>query len=391
MRRWYWSAIGVLLVLAGCGSTPDIDPPAELTEISAEYYAKTLWQQKVRIRGKKTATALRPVVDGDTLYTASDRGRVVAFNTSKGRERWKRKLAMQITGGLGAVDDMLLLGTSEGEVVALEKHRGDVIWRHPVSSEVLAAPVIADGIVVVRCVDGRLFGLSVSSGEQIWMYEQSVPSLTLRGLSAPVIAERRVYIGSADGNVIALSLANGEVIWTRAIATSKGRSELDRLVDVDGNLVVRDNVVYAAAYQGTVAALAAESGRLLWNREMSSYSGLTLDEHNVYIADDRSVVRALDRTSGETVWTQEALAMRAVTTPVRYDGFVVVGDYAGYLHWLDQRDGRFVARRRVDEQGVNVAPVSVDGVLYVPGQGGTVTALKLLPTRKPAGRAGTAR
>ena len=384
MRAMRWSAAVLLvLLLAACGSTPEIDPPAGLTDFTAERYVKKLWTQKLRIRDRKTAVPIVPVVESDVVYMASDRGRMVAFSAARGRERWKTRVQAHVTGGLGSAGELLLLGTSKAEVIAISKRNGKIVWRHRLTSEVLAPPVEAGGVIVARTVDGRLFGISAVSGERLWMYEKSVPSLTLRGLGTPVIVERRVYVGAADGSIVALSLTSGEVVWEKSIATPKGRSELDRLVDVDGDLIVSDGVIYAAAYQGNIVALAAESGRLLWQREMSSYSGLTVDERNIYLADDRSIIRALDRKSGETVWTQDALRMRSVTRPVDHGDFVVTGDYEGYLHWLAKSDGRLIARWRIDESGIHVAPVIADDVLYAAGQGGTITALKLMSPKKP--------
>ena len=172
----------VVLWLVACGSTPDIDPPAELVDFTAGYYVKTLWTQKLRIRDKKTTAMIRPVVEDDMVYMASDRSRVVALSKTKGRERWKLSLKDRITGGLGSAGELLLLGTGKGEVIAVNKRNGRIAWRHQLSSEILASPVEAAGIVVARCVDGRLFGLSTVSGERLWIHEQPVPSLTLRGL-----------------------------------------------------------------------------------------------------------------------------------------------------------------------------------------------------------------
>lgn len=384
-------AVLLALLFAGCGSTPDIDPPAELADFTSDYYARTLWVQKLRIRDRKTTAMIQPLVEDDTVYMASDRGRVAAFSRARGRELWKVSIKANVTGGVGSAGRLLLLGSAKGEVIALDRSRGKVVWRQQLTSEVLATPVVSDGIVVARTVDGKLFGLRADSGERVWMYEQSVPSLTLRGLGAPVIAARRVYFGAADGNIVALSLVNGEVVWTRGIATPKGRSELERLVDIDGDLIVRDDIVYAVAYQGSVAALAGESGRVLWSREMSSYSGLALDDRYLYLADDRSVVRALDRQNGETVWTQDALRMRSVTRPVIHGDFVVTADYAGYLHWLARDDGRLIARRRVDEQGVHVAPVVAGETVYASGRSGTLAALQLLRAKQAPSQADRAR
>src|SRR5690606_29964714 len=129
-------------------------------------------------------------------------------------------------------------GSLDGEVVALDLDSGAERWRGKVSSEVLAQPAIARGVVVVRSYDGRLFGLDATTGERRWLYDRGMPSLTLRGNSTPVIAGGTVYAGYDDGRVVALRLEDGAVAWEQVVAIGEGRTELDRMVDIDGRLGV---------------------------------------------------------------------------------------------------------------------------------------------------------
>ena len=371
----------MLLIVVGCGSTPKVEPPAELVKFNPAFYVKKLWSKSLPIRDNRLDVQLRPLITDGTVYVASDRGAIAAFSAAKGKKLWRVDIKADIAGGLGETGRLLLLGTRKAEVFAIAREDGAIVWHSKVSSEVLAPPVEAGGIVIVRTVDGKISGLSATSGEQIWVAEQSVPSLTLRGLGLPVVWQRRVIAGTADGKVVALSLANGETVWEKSIAIPEGRSELDRLVDVDGDLLVVDDTVYVAAYHGSAAALNVETGRVLWQRDISSDTGVTSDEHNLYITDDKSRVWALDRRSGETLWMQDALHLRSVTRPTVHGDYIVVGDYEGYLHWLAKGDGHFVAREEIDDKGISVPPVAVNDVLYVAGRDGTITAVKLLPVR----------
>jgi outer membrane protein assembly factor BamB len=276
------------------------------------------------------------------------------------------------------VDDLVLVGTDEGQVVALQAADGEEAWRARASSEILAVPQGAEGVVVVRTIDGRFVGLDTNTGEQLWIYTYTVPALTLRGTAAPLLAQGVAITGLDTGKLLVLSLQDGTPVWEKRIAPPQGRTELERLVDIDAEPRVVDSVLYIVTYQGNVTAIDLRNGNTLWSRDFSSYSGLDVDTQQVYITDDNDTVWALDRRNGGTLWKQTALNRRSLSTPVTVDGsYVVVGDFEGYLHWLDATDGSLVGRVRADKEGIAAAPVFRNNTLYVLSNGGTLSAFQL--------------
>ncbi|MFP5344188.1 MAG: outer membrane protein assembly factor BamB [Gammaproteobacteria bacterium] len=262
-------------------------------------------------------------------------------------------------------------------MLALDEIKGGVTWRVRVSSEVLSPPRVAQGIVVVRCVDGRLFGLNAGDGSRIWVYDSAAPALTLRSTSAPLIVGDKVIAGFANGKLAAVSLQEGKLLWETAIAEPRGRTELERLVDISGDPQEYDGVVYAASFQGRIAAVQADSGQLLWARDLSSHAGIAVDERYVYVTDAQSQVYALDRRDGRSLWKQDKLRARALSAPAALGEYIAVGDFEGYLHWMARDDGRFVARVRVDDNGIIATPVVSADTLYVNGKGGVLAAFRL--------------
>jgi len=250
------------------------------------------------------------------------------------------------------------------------------LWRSELSSEVVSAPQLSQGVIVARTNDGKLFGLNAKNGERLWVYETTVPSLSLRGVGAPLVVDETVFAGFANGKVAALSVSNGKLLWEKVIALAKGRSELERLVDVDAELRYDGGTLYAVAFQGRLVALDATSGRILWAREFSAHSGIALNERQLFITDDKEQVMALDRRTGATLWRQNKLMRRDLSAPVIHDGKVVVGDYAGYLHWLSFDDGSFVMRRLLDDAAVVQTPIVVNDTLYAVSRLGSITALR---------------
>jgi len=379
------AVLTVLLALAasGCatvrdylGGTDNAEPPAELVTFTPTLPVQIKWSRRVGSGTDKYYLKLVPAVHAGKVFAASHKGTVGAYDAASGQIKWEVDIKVPITGGPGVGAGLVLVGTSDAEVIALGEQDGAVRWRTRVSSEVLAVPQAADGVVVVRTVDGKLLGLNPADGKRIWIYDRGVPILTLRGTSSPVIAEGLVVSGYASGTLVALSLKDGRPVWDTGISVPRGRSELERMVDIDADPVVVDGMVYVVTFQGHIAAVELKSGRIGWIRELSSNAGIRADARNVYVTDDIGSVWSFTRNRGEGLWKQEKLRARSVTAPAVYGDYIVVGDFEGYLHWLARDDGHFVARVRVDDAGILVAPIVVGDTLYVTGKGGVLAALR---------------
>jgi len=321
---------------------------------------------------------LRPAVDGERVYAATRGGRVRAFDARTGESIWDTETDSPLSGGPGVGDGLVLLGTSDGEVLALGEKDGEIKWRARVSSEVLSSPAAQGGIAVARTIDGKLFGLSTDDGTRLWVYDRTTPVLTLRGTSSPALAGGAAIAGFDNGQVVAIALSNGQPLWETRVAVPRGRTELERMVDIDADPVIVGNSVYAVTYQGQVAAMELLSGKVIWRRDMSSYAGLGVGAENVYVTDESSNVWALKRSNSASMWRQAKLEARRVSPPAVFGQFVVVGDFEGYLHWLRKDDGQFVARVKVDSDGIIAAPVATPFALYVYGSGGDLTALQVV-------------
>jgi outer membrane protein assembly factor BamB len=381
----YLLSVSLLLSCTGCGwinsylaGSDNVAPPTELQPIVDSIPLQKLWDVNVGKGAEGAFVKLVPVVQAGRIYAASHNGLVLAVDANDGKVIWEIDTDLSITAGVGFVDDLVLVGTDEGQVVALQAADGEEAWRARASSEILAVPQGAEGVVVVRTIDGRFVGLDTNTGEQLWIYTYTVPALTLRGTAAPLLAQGVAITGLDTGKLLVLSLQDGTPVWEKRIAPPQGRTELERLVDIDAEPRVVDSVLYIVTYQGNVTAIDLRNGNTLWSRDFSSYSGLDVDTQQVYITDDNDTVWALDRRNGGTLWKQTALNRRSLSTPVTVDGsYVVVGDFEGYLHWLDATDGSLVGRVRADKEGIAAAPVFRNNTLYVLSNGGTLSAFQL--------------
>ncbi|MCU7935006.1 MAG: outer membrane protein assembly factor BamB [Candidatus Thiodiazotropha sp. (ex Dulcina madagascariensis)] len=379
MRQFsLWS---LLLFLTGCSvftGKDNADPPAELVGLEPELRIESVWERGLEGSGE-TLLKLAPVLSDGVLYIAEPSGEVLALDPLTGEKHWSVDTESPLSGGPGAGNGLLALGTLEAELVLLGAEDGAEKWRKRVSSEVLSIPAINDGRVVCRTTDGGVAAYATDTGEQRWLYDRSVPVLTLRGDSSPLISESQVLVGFAGGKLLGLSLDAGLVTWEAVISTPQGRTELERVVDIDADPKLVEGTVYVAAFQGEVAAVSESSGVVLWRRSIPSHAGLDASWRQLFISDDADHIWSLDATNGATLWQQKALHARSLSAPAMLGDYLVVGDFEGYLHWLAQEDGRQLARVKVGSDAIRLKPLVMDDIVYVLDEGGTLSALKAYP------------
>lgn len=378
--------VAATLLVAGCSLFGDKDEelePAKLVDIDQVVKVKRAWSAKLGGDSEFLRLALRPTGDGSRIYAASQDGKVSAFDPESGRVLWRTDLEIELTAGPGAGEGNVVVTSQDGMAILLDATDGSEKWRVSIEGESLARPLIREERVVVQTIDNRVQGLSLFDGRSLWSIQQSTPALTVRGSSSPVAIGSTVIAGFDTGRLVAADIDNGEVVWESLLSPPQGRSDLDRLSDIDGELAVVGQDLYASGYQGSLAAIAAESGQVLWSREVSSYEGVSADWNNLYTVDDEGVVIALVRRNGDESWRQNSLLRREPTVPVSYLTTVVVGDLEGYLHFFSNFDGDPVARVRAGSKAISVEPVVVGDRLFVQGDDGSVSAYVIQQPASP--------
>ena len=363
------------------GGEDNADPPAVLLEYTPEIKIEELWQETVGVGTDEQSLKLVPAIGFGKILAADRDGLVEARDLRTGDLIWEAETDVHFSAGPGLGVGTVILGSSDAEVVALNGENGEVLWKSAVSSEVLSVPVIANGIVVVRTADGAVIALNEKNGGKLWGYEHNALPLSVRGIGAPIIVEDNVIEGYDNGKLMALRLADGKYVWETSIAIPKGRSEVERLVDLDVDPIDVAGVIYIASYRGGAAAVSELDGDVLWRNEaISSYTGLSNDSRYLYLSDAGSDVLQLDLRSGASLWKQQDLHQRKLTAPAVYENYVVVGDFEGYVHWLSTSDGRQLGRIKVADSAIDAKPIVVDNTVYIYAEDGTLAALQ---TRSP--------
>ncbi len=370
-------AVLLALLLSGCGlwNRDTSESPAPLPEITATQPMKTLWERNTGGGSGRFYVQLKPFLDGEAIYVAQADGGVSAYALADGAPRWAVRLGEPLTGGVNGGGEIVVVGTANGDAVALLKDSGGELWRTRLSSEVMAFSNASRDLVVARTHDGRLHALDTQTGAVLWVISRTTPPLSLRGVNAPLLLPGRVLAGFDNGRVAMFSVARGQLLWETALAIPSGRTELERMVDVDGWMIATPQAIFAVSYQGRVAALNTNDGRLFWERPFSSYRGLDTAGRELYLTDAFGHLWALDAQNGATLWQQDALRLRRATAPVVWGNYVAVGDYQGYIHLLDREDGSLQGQIRADPRGIEARPVVHEDILYVLGKSGRLSAI----------------
>lgn len=371
------AVIMMVLTLTACAGNDDGEvKPAELAPLDATIRVNKLWSATLGKNRDGLLLGLAPAGSGSNIYAASSAGTVTAFDAVSGAVQWSAQLGKKrgLSAGPGVGSGLVVMGTSEGEIIALARDTGELRWTSQLRSAVLAAPAVATDSVAVRTVDGHLTVLSASDGDQKWSVDRRLQGLSLRGTSAPVFAANAVVSGFDNGKVAAFDIATGSVLWEQSITERRGRNELERLADVDGNIVIDGEDAYLAGFQGRAVLLSLRTGQPVWEQDMSSNHNVALDWNHVYISSADDEVVALDRRSGLPVWKSSDFSHRELSAPAVVGSSLVVGDFEGYVHWLSLIDGQPQARLRAGSAAIAAPPLAVGDIVYIQNDKGELYA-----------------
>lgn len=370
-------AASVVAALSGCSSS-EVLPPSPLPDFDAQIQINELWDYDIGDGVDGKYIGLSPSVTEEFVYVAAADGDVSKLDRLKGKPLWEVETDESISGGVAAGYGVVAFGTTDGFAVTLAEDTGEPKWRTRLTAQIFSVPAIGPELIIYQTYDGKLHALAQDTGKVEWVYDTNIPALTLRGTSSPLQRDAVVLAGFANGKMVALDTQAGYVGWERVLSQPKGRSELEKLSDIDGRFWVDGERIYVANFQGNLSALDLRTGQPFWVKDYSSYVGVAEHNERVFAVNDESVVNAFNAENGGELWEQVLLKGRRGSTPAAYDDYVVIGDYEGYLHWIHAETGAFAARVKLDSASINSIPVVRDDTLYVQSSGGEIAAYKIV-------------
>lgn len=372
--------LGIVILQSGCTTiehrSEDI-PRQPLPPLMASTFVepKTVWCATDSAGTGKMDAKLQPAVTTTAIIIADYKGRVLAYDRTSGTKLWEVNTGATFSAGPVVLNSIIYLGTREGNILAYRLEDGSCVWNSFVSGEVLAVPRPAHNMLFVNALDSSVTALNLQDGKPIWRYCLNTPNVVLRQSASPQVSDHHVVVGFSNGKLLSFHRLDGSVEWERQLGEAKGRSDVSRMADISADPVIAQGIVYAVSYRGRLAALSLETGQPIWERSVSSASGLSISSKWLYVSETDGSVRAMSRHSGDTLWKQPALGGRRLTKPVLWQDVLVVGDDEGYCHFINPYEGTPMGRMRIDNKGIDAAPLVMGEELVVLGRSGKLVVL----------------
>ena len=328
----------------------EIEAPAELIEIFKSVSLDSEWNKK--IGSDNNFGRLVPAFSNDTIIHISSNGYLVAIDSDSGLVLWTIQTEDLVSGAVTVGFKKIFYGTLDGDLVALDFKDGAEIWRSQVSSEILSPPVTNGSIVAAQTSDGKITGFNIKNGEQKWVHQNTIPKLTLRGTATPILAKGFIFTGFANGKVSMIYPDSGAIRLEIPVTINEGKSELERVIDIDGKSVVSNDLLVSASYQGNITAIDLKQGQISWQEKISSVHDLVSVRSRVIAIDEKDSIKGFGLSTGAILWQQDGLKLRGVSSPAALGGNFAIGDFEGYVHILDSKNGSFIGRKKVSKRPI---------------------------------------
>ena len=347
----------LILSISSCSSiafwqSDEVDPdePRELEDFNERFQFDENWE--IKFKGENKLNNFEPAFSGSSLFFADQKGNVSSIDIQSGEIIWESELDSTISAGIVAGFGRLFLSDDKGNLICLDQNDGSIQWKSFAGGEVLANVGVDAGLVVVKTASGFLNAFNIETGSEEWSYRSVAPNLTVRGSSSPVINENIVYATFDNGRIGAFNLKTGLPIWDGAISFTEGVSELDNLIDADSSPILEGNRIYTVNFQGNLSVFDAAQRRAVWeSKESSFYEPFTLRGVLGIVSADSKISTYSSRTF-EDSWKLEEYALRELSNPETHKGYILVGDFEGYIHAIDPLTGITVARKKISRSKI---------------------------------------
>lgn len=368
-------ALTILTVaLLGCSSNKIKVEQVKPNRLPKLVQAKALvpvFSQSVSATSKEDPLRLRLDVDNGVIFALDPKGEVTAY---QGKQRlWQQKVSKQgLSSGVEAAEGTVIVGNKKGQLFALDQATGEQKWTAQLSGAILSASLIQAGRVVTLSNDGTVYAHDLATGQQVWTYNLPDVQFSLRGTASPIALDpRTVLIASSNAYVYALDILTGVPRMQRRVAVSDGRSDVQRLNDIDGDPVVAGQFLVTTSFQGQVTVTDLASQQVLWSEDASSIQRPEVSNNTVYVTQADGKITAYALTTGEQLWQNDSLLNRQLSNPVVLGQDLVVGDLEGVLHLIDPNSGQLIGRSKTSGEVRSLRVI--DGQLYVSTRKGALS------------------
>ena len=365
--RWGVAGVVLLALLSGCAS--DKPKPSPLEQVTPKIAGRLVWSAKMDGARFPLAVVLR---DGNFIV-ASTNGTLLGLEAQTGRQLWSANAGAALSAGVGSDGAFHAVVTVDNQLVVFEGTQ--VVWREQLKSRVTTPPFVAGERVFVMGVDRAVQAFDVRDGKRLWTLQRPGDALTLLNIGV-LTAVRDTLVAGQGSRLTGIDPLRGTLRWEVPVGSPRGTNEVERLADVVGPALRVGNNLCARSFQVAVGCADAETGRLLWTRNFGGIHAIGGDSETVFGADATDRIAAWKTENGETLWTNERFLFRGLSAPASVGPTVVFGDFEGYVHFLDRKDGKTLLRLATDGSPVVGRPVLAGTTLLVVTRNGGLFAFR---------------
>jgi len=353
-----------------------------------------------------------PVVVGGLTFVASFDGRLYAFDSRTGAQKWAftyatcdPMCAVYSAAAPAVVGGLVILPASNGHVYAVDAATGVARWVFSGAGSGLSSAAFAPikarqgaTMAVFIGTPGGIWALDAKSGRPLWRHPSLAP------VSSAIAVDRgTVFAGDDGGNVYALDANTGTARWVagqlpcasppkgnglRATAPPRACPCGTRA----GPTVSGDRVV-AGTTAGTVYALDRATGKLLWRYQTGgavvsspavgppatakpNVAGVPAQGGLVFAGSADHYLYALDLASGAFRWRYQTGGPIS-SSPAYANGVVLAGSLDGRLYAVEAATGKPLWSEATGGPIDLSSPAILDGRVFIGSRDGGLYAYQV--------------
>lgn len=377
----------ITLGIAGCSNNKDLYAPVEAPEIDNLFEPGYAWSESTQ-GVDEFYSQLVPCIRSNVLYIAGREGKVYAFNVADGKQLWKvdlsdeeendAKRSARLNGGMTASDAFVVVGSENGYLYVLNRNDGSIYFKEYIGAEILTCPAFSasgNRLFVLDSI-GRLYAYDMSSKTRLWVSGDASEALHLRSQAKPVaVGDELVVLGTPSGRVQMISQSDGFILNQFVVGQNNGSSDLARMSDVSSTPLLLGSYMYSTAYNAGFIKYSLEKNVVEGRIPYHSSRDIAYDDNYFVITGDNGHVYCVRRTDNVEVWENSQLSYRNVTAPTIYGNYAVVGDYEGYLYFINLNDGVIDSMIKISGSPIHVAPLIAGNCIVVYSASGSVDVI----------------
>ena len=322
--------------------------PSPLVELPNHFESKLIWQVDL---GNNILPSQHVSSCSDKVFASNADSEVLAIDKNNGQILWTVVLDSNVSTGISCDEKNIYFGANDGFAISMN-HEGKLLWKNLIGL-VNTPPLVVNDSVIFKTVDFLFFSLKTVNGFKNWSYQSPTPPLTIKSWGGLNYSEGIIYSGLPSGKCVAINLETGELIWETTYSQPKGTSDIERANDSTSKPVFDDSFLYIISSHGNLVALDKKNGLEIWSRKLSSFYGISIFNENIIVIHNSSALYSISKDTSKVLWRNSDYIERDLKEIIIFDKYILVGDFNGYIHFIDHSSGKSFSRFKVSSDAIN--------------------------------------